>query len=131
MAPAVEYDGPARLRDPLGRLQPSPAAAMAPAKPADPDPPWPVDLLSGQAGRGVADGRPTGVATSWAQRHGGPRSATGRPDAVGAGAAALDRFTRPVAFQDVPRTALPGPLRGTNPWRLPRRVGGLLEGAPR
>ncbi|MFE9093088.1 aldehyde dehydrogenase family protein [Streptomyces sp. NPDC007264] len=130
VALVVEYDDPARLRELLGRLQPSLAAAIASAGPADPDLPWLVDLLSGQAGRVVVDGWPTGVATSWAQQHGGPWPATSRPDATSVGAAALDRFTRPVAFQDVPQTALPEPLRDTNPWRLPRRVGGLLEGAP-
>jgi NADP-dependent aldehyde dehydrogenase len=43
------------------------------------------------------------------------------------GAAALDRFTRPVAYQDVPDQALPPALREGNPWGLPRRVDGILS----
>ncbi|NBM17997.1 aldehyde dehydrogenase family protein [Streptomyces sp. GC420] len=129
VALVVEYDGAAQLRELLGRLQPSLAAAVASAGATDPDLPWLVALLSGRTGRVVVDGWPTGVATSWAQQHGGPWPATSRPDATSVGAAALDRFTRPVALQDVPQTALPEPLRDGNPWRVPRRVGGILEGA--
>lgn len=39
--------------------------------------------------------------------------------------AALSRWVRPVAFQDVPATALPMALRDGNPWRVPRRVDGV------
>jgi NADP-dependent aldehyde dehydrogenase len=46
---------------------------------------------------------------------------------VAAAAAALDRFTRPVAYQDVPDQALPPALREGNPWGLPRRVDGILS----
>ena len=75
----------------------------------------------------MVNGWPTGVATSWAQQHGGPWPATSRPDATSVGAAALDRFTRPVAFQNVPESALPAALRADNPWGLSRRVNGVLE----
>ncbi|MGA5699077.1 aldehyde dehydrogenase family protein [Peterkaempfera bronchialis] len=127
VALVVEYDGPAQLRELLGRLQSSLAAAVASAGPADPDLPWLVARLSGRAGRVVVDGWPTGVATSWAQQHGGPWPATSRPEATSVGAAALDRFTRPVAFQDVPQAALPEPLRDADPWGVPRRVDGVLQ----
>jgi NADP-dependent aldehyde dehydrogenase len=65
--------------------------------------------------------------TSWAQQHGGPWPATNRPDATSVGAAALDRFTRPVAFQHVRESALPAALRTDNPWGLSRRVNGVPE----
>ena len=40
---------------------------------------------------------------------------------------ALQRFLRPVTFQDAPDVALPPPLRAANPWRIPRRVDGVGE----
>ncbi|MER6402145.1 aldehyde dehydrogenase family protein [Streptomyces viridosporus] len=128
VALVVEYDGTPHLRDLLGRLQPSLAAAVASGGPADPDLPWLVEHLARQAGRVVVDGWPTGVATGWAQHHGGPWPATSRPDATSVGAAALDRFTRPVAFQNVPEAALPEALRDGDPWNLPRRVDGVRTG---
>ncbi|MGL5824354.1 MAG: hypothetical protein ACRCYU_05885, partial [Nocardioides sp.] len=46
--------------------------------------------------------------------------------ATSVGAAALDRFTRPVAYQSVPDAALPPALRDDNPWRIPRRLDGVV-----
>jgi NADP-dependent aldehyde dehydrogenase len=131
VALVVEYDDAAQLKTLLGRLQPSLAAAVATAGAEDPDTAWLVAHLSARVGRVVVNGWPTGVVTTWAQHHGGPWPATNRPDASSVGAAALDRFTRPVAFQDVPEFALPAALRADNPWRLPRRVNGVLtDGVP-
>ena len=123
-AVVVEYADLDQLRDVLARLQPSLAAAIASAGADDADLPWLVQQLSAQAGRVVVDGWPTGVANSWAQNHGGPWPATSRPDATSVGAAALDRFTRPVAFQGTPDAALPPALQAANPWAVPRRVNG-------
>jgi NADP-dependent aldehyde dehydrogenase len=123
-AVVVEYADLDQLRDVLARLQPSLAAAVLSGGPADPDLPWLVRQLSAQAGRVVVDGWPTGVANTWAQNHGGPWPATSRPDATSVGAAALDRFTRPVAFQGTADAALPPALQAANPWAVPRRVNG-------
>jgi NADP-dependent aldehyde dehydrogenase len=71
-------------------------------------------------------GVPTGVAVGWAQQHGGPYPATTAPGTTSVGMHALDRFLRPVAYQDVPETLLPVWLRDDDPWRLPRRVDGRL-----
>jgi NADP-dependent aldehyde dehydrogenase len=131
VALVVEYDDLAQLRAVLGRLQPSLAAAVATVGADDPDAVWLVAHLSTRVGRVVVNGWPTGVMTSWAQQHGGPWPATNRPDATSVGAAALDRFTRPVAFQDLPDAALPMALRADNPWRLARRVNGVLEAPER
>jgi NADP-dependent aldehyde dehydrogenase len=128
VALVVEYDDVAQLKALLGRLQPSLAAAVATVGADDPDAAWLVAHLSTRVGRVVVDGWPTGVVTSWAQQHGGPWPATNHPDATSVGAAALDRFTRPVAFQDVPESALPAALRTDNPWCLSRRVNGVLQG---
>ena len=93
----------------------------------DPDLPGLVAELSRRCGRVVVNGWPTGVAVGWAQQHGGPWPATTTPAHTSVGAAALDRFTRPVAFQDVPDGALPPALRDGNPWGLPRRVNGIMS----
>lgn len=125
----IEYADAAERDALIARLQPSLAAAVATAGPDDPETPQIVALLTGQVGRVVVDGWPTGVAGTWAQHHGGPWPATSRPEATSVGAGALDRWLRPVAFQDVPDSALPQALRDTNPWGLPRRVDGrFMEG---
>ena len=129
-AVVVEYATLNQLREVLGRLQPSLAAAIASAGPDDEDLRWLVHQLSSRAGRVVVDGWPTGVANTWAQHHGGPWPATSRPDATSVGAAALDRFTRPVAFQGTPEASLPPALQSENPWAIPRRVNGQQNPAP-
>jgi NADP-dependent aldehyde dehydrogenase len=123
-AVVIEYADLDQLREVLGRLQPSLAATVASGGSADVDLPWLVQMLASRAGRVVVDGWPTGVANTWAQHHGGPWPATSRPDATSVGAAALDRFTRPVSFQGVPDVALPPALQTDNPWGVPRRVNG-------
>jgi NADP-dependent aldehyde dehydrogenase len=120
----VEYADLNQLRQVLGRIQPSLAASIASGGPDDEDLAWLVQLLAGRAGRVVVDGWPTGVTNSWSQQHGGPWPATSRPDATSVGAGALDRFTRPVAFQGASDPVLPPPVQNANPWAVPRRVNG-------
>ncbi|GGK54479.1 hypothetical protein Ppa06_13050 [Planomonospora parontospora subsp. parontospora] len=85
-----------------------------------------VAVMRDRAGRLVFDGYPTGVAVGWAQEHGGPYPATTEPTTTSVGAAAVFRFLRPVVYQDCPPHLLPEALRDDNPWRLPRRVNGVL-----
>ncbi|AXB42895.1 aldehyde dehydrogenase (NADP(+)) [Amycolatopsis albispora] len=69
-----------------------------------------VRRLAEFAGRVVWNGWPTGVAVTRAQHHGGPApAATGTFTSVGT--AAIRRFQRPVAYQDLPGELLPEPLR--------------------
>ena len=63
---------------------------------------WP-----GSRGGSVWNGWPTGVAVTAGQHHGGPWPATTNPLHTSVGTAAVDRFTRPVAFQSVPHPLLP------------------------
>lgn len=97
----------------------------------DPDVPALLAALSTKAGRVMLNDWPTGVAWTWAQQHGGPWPATTRPEATSVGAAALERFVRPVTFQSVPPAQLPAPYRDvlapTNPLGVPRRVDGVWE----
>lgn len=81
--------------------------------------------LTALAGRVLVNGWPTGVAVTAAQHHGGPYPAT-TSTGTSVGAAAIDRWLRPVAYQDTPSALLPSELRDDNPLRVPQRV----DGAP-
>ncbi|TVL90757.1 aldehyde dehydrogenase family protein [Streptomyces sp. SAJ15] len=85
--------------------------------------------LTPLAGRLVVNGWPTGVAVSHAQHHGGPYPAT-TSTATSVGATAVERWLRPVVYQDAPAGLLPPELREENPLGLPRRVDGVLRAAP-
>lgn len=78
------------------------------------------------AGRVVVNGWPTGVAVAPAQHHGGPYPAT-TSTATSVGATAVERWLRPVAYQNTPPALLPPELRDDNPLGLPRHVDGRPE----
>lgn len=86
-----------------------------------------IDRAATRVGRVLHDGVPTGVAVSWAQQHGGPYPATTAASSTSVGMHAVDRFLRPVAYQDLPEPLLPTCLHDANPWSVPRRVDGHLE----
>jgi len=83
-----------------------------------------VDVLAARAGRLVFDGFPTGVAVTHAMTHGGPYPATTAPGTTSVGMTAIQRFLRPVAWQNAPAAALPPALRDENPLGIWRRVDG-------
>lgn len=85
-----------------------------------------VETLSAHAGRVLWNGWPTGVTVSYAQQHGGPFPATTAPATTSVGTAAIGRFLRPVAYQDLPEESLPPALRSDNPWGIVRRVDGTI-----
>ncbi|MFF8659593.1 aldehyde dehydrogenase (NADP(+)) [Streptomyces huasconensis] len=78
------------------------------------------------AGRVLVDGWPTGVAVAPAQHHGGPYPAT-TSTSTSVGGTAIERWLRPVAYQNTPEPLLPPELHNANPLGLPRRVDGRLE----
>jgi NADP-dependent aldehyde dehydrogenase len=89
-----------------------------------------LPVLVDRAGRVLANGWPTGVEVCEAMVHGGPYPSTtdgGRSTSVGA--LAMQRFVRPICYQDLPSSLLPSPIRDDNPWRVPRRVDGCWERA--
>ena len=86
-----------------------------------------VQFLSGMAGRVLVNGFPTGLEACDALHHGGPYPATTDPHWTSVGTAAISRFGRPVAFQDVPDELLPDALKDPNPLGLARRVDGELS----
>ncbi len=78
-------------------------------------------LLERKAGRVVINGFPTGVEVCPAMNHGGPYPATTDTRFTSVGTAALQRFVRPVCYQDFPAALLPDALKDSNPlglWRL-------------
>lgn len=83
-----------------------------------------VDCLTQRAGRVLFNGFPTGVEVCDAMVHGGPWPATTDSATTSVGTLAMERFLRPVCFQDCPAPLLPSPLRDDNPLGLRRLVDG-------
>ncbi|WP_454763203.1 aldehyde dehydrogenase (NADP(+)) [Cupriavidus campinensis] len=80
-----------------------------------------LPLLERKAGRVLFNGYPTGVEVSFAMVHGGPFPATSDTRTTSVGATAIDRFLRPVCYQNVPAALLPAAVQDGNPlglWRL-------------
>lgn len=70
-----------------------------------------LPLLERKVGRIVYNGYPTGVEVAWAMVHGGPFPATSDSRTTSVGAGAIDRFLRPVSYQNLPSALLPVELR--------------------
>ena len=81
-----------------------------------------LPVLERKAGRILANGFPTGVEVAHAMVHGGPFPATSDARSTSVGARAIERFLRPVCYQDLPDALLPPPLQSANPLGLPRLV---------
>jgi alpha-ketoglutaric semialdehyde dehydrogenase len=80
-----------------------------------------VPVLEDKVGRIIFNGWPTGVEVSHAMVHGGPFPATSDGRSTSVGTLAIERFLRPVAYQDMPAELLPPVLADANPlgaWRL-------------
>jgi NADP-dependent aldehyde dehydrogenase len=56
--------------------------------------------------------------------HGGPWPATTDARTTSVGTAAIERFLRPVCYQDLPAELLPEALQDANPLKLRRLVDG-------
>ncbi|MCJ2054435.1 aldehyde dehydrogenase (NADP(+)) [Methylobacterium sp. J-070] len=87
-----------------------------------------LPLLERRVGRILVDGFGTGVEVAHAMVHGGPYPATSDGRTTSVGSLAIDRFLRPVSYQDVPDTLLPPALQASNPLKLPRRIDGVRDG---
>jgi NADP-dependent aldehyde dehydrogenase len=83
------------------------------------------DVVSRRAGRIIFNGVPTGVRVASAMVHGGPFPATNRPDTTAVGPMAIERWCRPVCFQNCPDALLPPELRNANPRSILRLVNGI------
>ena len=85
-----------------------------------------LPILERKAGRILANGWPTGVEVSHAMVHGGPFPATSDPRGTSVGTRAIERFLRPVCYQDIPDALLPAALKEANPLGVKRAIDGVL-----
>lgn len=85
-----------------------------------------VSLLEQKAGRLLINGYPTGVEVCDAMVHGGPYPATSDARGTSVGTLAIDRFLRPVCYQNYPDALLPDALKNANPLGIHRLVNGEI-----
>lgn len=83
-----------------------------------------VPVLTDRAGRLLWNQWPTGVSVTGAQQHGGPYPATTASTTTAVGTASINRFLRPVAYQNFPAALLPEALRDDNPLGVPQTIDG-------
>ena len=83
-----------------------------------------VPVLEQKAGRLLLNGYPTGVEVCDAMVHGGPYPATSDARGTSVGTLAIDRFLRPVCYQNYPDSLLPDALKNANPLGIQRLVNG-------
>lgn len=118
----VEYEDAAQLRE-IARSFTGQLTATLHAE-AGEDVAELLAILSRRAGRVLWGGWPTGVSVTHAQQHGGPYPASTAVGSTSVGTAAISRFLRPVAYQDLPDALLPPALQEANPLGIPRLVDG-------
>lgn len=85
-----------------------------------------IEILTRKSGRLIFNGFPTGVEVAHAMIHGGPYPSTSDGRSTSVGTRAVERFLRPVSYQNFPDAALPDELRESNPLKIPRLVDGRL-----
>lgn len=90
---------------------------------------WTVSALwsvaNAHAGRLIFNGVPTGVRVATGMVHGGPFPATNVPHTTAVGPRAIERWCRPVCWQNCPDGLLPEELRDGNPRGVMRVVDGV------
>tara|TARA_Y100001951_G_scaffold26268_1_gene20336 strand:+ start:22593 stop:24176 length:1584 start_codon:yes stop_codon:yes gene_type:complete len=84
-----------------------------------------LPLLEVKAGRVLLNGYPTGVEVCDAMVHGGPYPATSDARGTSVGTLAIQRFLRPVCYQNYPDDVLPQALQNANPLGIQRLVDGV------
>jgi NADP-dependent aldehyde dehydrogenase len=85
-----------------------------------------IPVLERKVGRILFNSWPTGVEVNHAMVHGGPFPATSDSRSTSVGTLAINRFQRPVSYQNLPDELLPAPLQEANPWNLNRRINGTV-----
>ncbi|MEL7122548.1 MAG: aldehyde dehydrogenase (NADP(+)) [Bacteroidota bacterium] len=85
-----------------------------------------IDILTQKAGRIIFNGVPTGVEVSPAMHHGGPYPATTSPLFTSVGTDAIQRFVRPICYQNAPLEIFPPELQPSNPLQIWRTVNGKI-----
>lgn len=83
-----------------------------------------LPLLERRAGRILFNGWPTGVEVCHSMVHGGPWPSTSDSRTTSVGSAAIQRFLRPVCYQDIPADLAPAAIQNDNPLGITRLVDG-------
>ena len=86
-----------------------------------------LPIVERKVGRIIANGWPTGVEVSHAMVHGGPFPATSDGRSTSVGTLAIERWLRPVCYQDLPDALLPSELRRMATPSLPHRLDGVYR----
>ena len=86
-----------------------------------------LPVLERKAGRIVVNGFPTGVEVAHAMVHGGPSPATSDSRATSVGAMSIERFLRPVCYQDMPEDLLPSELQSVHLKDHAHLLNGMLK----
>ncbi|WP_134090214.1 aldehyde dehydrogenase (NADP(+)) [Olivibacter sp. XZL3] len=85
-----------------------------------------INVLQDKCGRLLYNGMPTGVEVSLAMQHGGPFPSTTDSRFTSVGPDAVQRFLRPLSFQNWPDNLLPDALKNANPLGIYRTVNNQL-----
>ena len=83
-----------------------------------------ISILQTKTGRLIFNGYPVGLEVCHSIHHGGPYPATTHSHYTSVGTRAIERFVRPICYQDWPNSMLPIELQDANP----RGVFRLLNG---
>ena len=84
-----------------------------------------IDILKERVGRIIFNGVPTGVEVNASMLHGGPYPASTDSRFTAVGVKSIDRWVRPLSYQDFPRELLPDSLKDKNPKNILRLVNGV------
>jgi 2,5-dioxopentanoate dehydrogenase len=125
----IRYGSTDELLDAVARLEGQLTASLQLTEEDYPTAAPLIPALEQKVGRIIINGWPTGVEVGHAMVHGGPFPATSDSRTTSVGTLAINRFLRPVAYQNIPQELLPAPLQDTNPWHLNRRIDGVVEAA--
>jgi NADP-dependent aldehyde dehydrogenase len=125
----IRYSSTAELLEAIGRLEGQLTASLQLTEADYPTASPLIPALEQKVGRIIVNGWPTGVEVGHAMVHGGPFPATSDSRTTSVGTLAINRFLRPVAYQDLPQELLPASLRDEDPWQLNRRGDGTVTAA--
>lgn len=81
-------------------------------------------IMQNKVGRLIFNGYGTGVEVCAGMSHGGPYPSSTSVQTTSVGERAIDRFVRPICFQNTPDALLPDELKNANPLGIPRLVNG-------
>ena len=107
----MEYDAPSDLTAAARIVEGTLTSTVHARTPDDAGVADLVDEIRPRSGRLIWNGWPTGVTVSAAMMHGGPYPASTSSLHTSVGLSAIERFLRPVAYQDFPEELLPPELR--------------------